>query len=298
MPKVSIVLCSYNGEQFIAQQIQSILLQTFEDFECVICDDNSTDNTLNIVKEFEERDSRVKVYSSNKNVGYIKNFEKAIGYASGQFIALSDQDDWWEENKIQLLLDNIFEFDLIYSNSIFVNKELEPLGKTFKTKKNMITSHDPLHLVIDNCVSGHASLFKKELYQKSYPFPNLIPHDWWLAYNALLNNGIKYIDKDLVKYRVHGNNAIVASKNKKSKKAKSAERHLRVSKFYEQCPSHFSRKKDILGRLSVAYEDFSLRNNVNRVVLFMKYKKDLLKLSKRKGFSELIFILKMFTKLK
>ena len=105
--KVSIALATYNGEKYLREQLDSILSQSIQDFELVACDDCSTDSTLKILNEYAEKDFRVKVFTNEKNLGFKKNFEKAIFLCSGDYIALSDQDDIWTENHLQVLLENI-----------------------------------------------------------------------------------------------------------------------------------------------------------------------------------------------
>ena len=84
---ISIAMCTYNGERFLNEQISSILEQTYRNFELVIVDDNSKDNTINIIKEYQSKDNRIKLFQNNKNIGFLKNFEKAISLCRGDFIA-------------------------------------------------------------------------------------------------------------------------------------------------------------------------------------------------------------------
>src|SRR6476661_6415310 len=99
-PLVSVVLATYNGELFIEEQIKSILQQTYSPIELIIVDDASTDNTISIIQQFEASHSCIRLFTSERNVGYIKNFEKGMLLASGEYIALSDQDDIWEAAKL------------------------------------------------------------------------------------------------------------------------------------------------------------------------------------------------------
>ena len=92
---ISIAMATYNGEKFLRYMLDSILSQTYQDIELIICDDNSSDSTCLILKEYEKNNSRIKLYFNESNLGFIKNFEKAISLCSGDYIALSDQDDIW-----------------------------------------------------------------------------------------------------------------------------------------------------------------------------------------------------------
>jgi glycosyltransferase involved in cell wall biosynthesis len=201
---VSIALCTFNGERYIKEQLNSILEQTYTNLEILILDDCSTDNTVQIIKE-SYSDTRIKIIVNEKNLGFIKNFEKAIELCSGEFIALADQDDIWEREKISILLNEIDNNLMIYSDSIHIDDE----GNLLKTKNSDLrkfyegTDYKPL--IFFNCVSGHSILFKKELKEYILPLPDYIYHDWWIAYNGALFGGITFSQKKLVKYRQHIN---------------------------------------------------------------------------------------------
>src|SRR3990172_731979 len=101
---VSIVMATYNGEKYLRQQLDSILEQTCQHFELIVVDDASTDETLSILNEYAASDDRIHVYPAEKNMGLVANFERGLKLAKGEFIALSDQDDIFRNDKIELLL--------------------------------------------------------------------------------------------------------------------------------------------------------------------------------------------------
>ena len=104
--KISVALCTYNGETFIDQQINSILNQTLKVDEIVVCDDISKDNTIKIIQEYSLKFPDIfKIYINESNIGSVKNFEKAISLCTGEIIFLSDQDDVWELNKVFIFKD-------------------------------------------------------------------------------------------------------------------------------------------------------------------------------------------------
>ncbi|OBU24039.1 glycosyltransferase family 2 protein [Photobacterium kishitanii] len=109
---VSIIITSYNSEEFISKSINSILLQTYQNFEIIIVDDCSTDNTVEVVSELN--DIRIKLVVNEYNLGYLHNFNKALKYASGEFITFLDSDDYISEfkleNQIRALEDNNWHF--------------------------------------------------------------------------------------------------------------------------------------------------------------------------------------------
>lgn len=296
MPLISIVLCSYNGGKFISKQLDSILNQTVEDFELIICDDQSKDSTLEIINSFIENDKRIKLHINSENLGYVKNFEKGISLAKGDYIALSDQDDIWELDKIEKLLNNINEHALIYCDSLFVDSNLQPIGKKTSSSKEMINANDGINLSLFNCVSGHALLFKKELKQYIFPFPKLIPHDWWIAFLASFHGGIVYFNEALVKYRIHDENALVLNKNRKSIENKVTKRQIRIREFYNACPDRSS-SKPVLLELNDLYQNITFLNKFKKIALFFKHKEALFAINKKKGFSRIHYILRQFNKL-
>ncbi|APY01383.1 glycosyltransferase family 2 protein [Lacinutrix venerupis] len=297
MPLISIILCTFNGEAYLKAQIDSILNQTYKSIELIVCDDKSTDNTISILNAYAQKDSRIKVNSNLNNLGYIKNFEKGIALATGEYIALSDQDDVWALDKIEKLYNNIKDYDLIYCDSLFVDKNLKSLNKKMSSSKNMISSNNPLHFALDNCVSGHALLFKKQLCNTIFPFPKLIPHDWWIAFNATLNGGITYFNEALVDYRIHDNNTLVLNKNRKSKENKIYKRQARVLEFYKKCPEHHYAKK-ILLNLELLYKKPTAKNNFKKIALFLKHKEELFIIKKKKSLALIFYILKLYNKIK
>ena len=95
--KIDILMATYNGEKYLREQIDSILNQTFKDFNLIICDDCSKDSTWQILEEYQKKDSRIKIIKNEKNLGYNKNFEKLLSFVKSDYFMLSDQDDFWLE---------------------------------------------------------------------------------------------------------------------------------------------------------------------------------------------------------
>lgn len=298
MSLVSVVIGTYNGSKFIEAQLQSIIHQTYSNIEIIIADDASQDNTVEIVQTIADKHSNINIHAFNENLGYIKNFERGMALAKGDFIALSDQDDWWLDTKIEKLVSNIGNHDIIYCDSAFTDENLKPNGDSFSKGKHMLNSNNPLHFLIENCASGHAMLLKKSLFDKTIPFPKTIPHDWWLTYNATLNNGIYYFDDALVHYRHHDNNVIAENKTKKSSQTKQTERRERLKAFYIAAHQNNHPLANTIYQFHKSYTSFALTNNIKRVVLFSKHKNDILAILKKSSFKKSIFCINMFFKLK
>ncbi len=219
--QISIAMATYNGEKFIKEQLESILKQTVTLHEIIITDDNSQDSTRRILTDYRDAyPELIKLFFNEKNLGYIKNFEKAVSLCSGEYIALSDQDDLWDANKIEVLLDKIQNADLAYSDARLIdglNKILHPSFTGFSNKQVQNTGF--INLCINNTVTGCTILVRKNILSKAIPFPTVIPHDHWLALVASDGNGIKYYDHPLISYRQHDNNALGAKSSKKVPKS-------------------------------------------------------------------------------
>ncbi len=209
---ISIAMATYNGEKYLAEQLDSILAQTVQDFELIVCDDCSSDSTAEILSRYAEKDSRIKIFVNEKNLGFVKNFEKAVSLCSGEYIALSDQDDVWFAGHLEILLRNIKDKDLICGNAVLCDENL----KTINTDLLSVSKIDFLpdnkddwffFLLHGNIFQGAASLFKSNIIEKALPIPSKVKfHDRWLALVAASENGVSYITKPILYYRRHGEN--------------------------------------------------------------------------------------------
>ena len=226
---VSIALATYNGEQYLKEQLDSILEQSYTDIEIIACDDCSTDSTPKILEEYQKKDSRFKFYINERNLGFKKNFEKCISLCNGEYIALSDQDDVWTKDHIECLVSKIGENDLICGNAYLSNSDLTDSGTTlFDTLDIDFLPESKqawfFYLIHHGIIQGACTLFKKELIQEALPIPDSVRfHDYWLSLVAATNNGIKYLSENcLLYYRQHGNNVTENKKNHFSDRIKKA----------------------------------------------------------------------------
>jgi len=324
LPLVSIVLATYNGEEFLTEQLDSLLQQTYPNIEIIAMDDGSKDNTVSILKSYASRHPNVKVFENKVNLGFVKNFDMGCNLSKGDFIAFSDQDDTWYLDKIKKMLEAIGEYPLIYCDSMVCDENLQPTGKKISDVTVCKNYDNCLQYAVFARIYGHALFFKKSFYTQITPFFNVIPHDWWLAYNATLQGGFKFLPEVLVNYRQHSSNlfGIVGGKGKKSKtdevkeeakpaaekKSKSDKStnkslekekiRMRIKTFYNICPDKFVKEKKVLHSLVKSYESFSLQNNFNRMFIFFRYRKLLLAVKKRSLLRQYLFCLKMFVIIK
>ncbi|MFN8250451.1 MAG: glycosyltransferase [Ferruginibacter sp.] len=206
-PLVSIAMCTYNGAKYLAQQLDSLLAQTYPAIEIVITDDASTDDTVQILQRYAAKHSNIRFVVNEKNIGYNKNFEKAIGLCNGAYIAISDQDDIWEREKIEIMMsqwpgDSPFIFSLSgnFTDEDFAGRKAAP---------NVVyTDVDDVHkLVFNSPVHGHACMFKKEFMQVCTPFPGDIFYDWWMSMHAAATGVVGCIPQTLTWHRSHSSNS-------------------------------------------------------------------------------------------
>jgi len=129
IPLVSIVLCTYNGEKYLQAQLDSLIDQTYKNVEIIIVDDCSKDNTRSILLNYQSLYPFIKVFLNSENIGFNKNFAKAIGLTGGEFVAICDQDDIWDLNKLEELKENIADKGVIFSNSRLIDVNNLPTGK-------------------------------------------------------------------------------------------------------------------------------------------------------------------------
>ena len=128
VPLVSVVLATYNGEKFLAEQLSSLLQQSYERLEIIAVDDCSTDNTVQILQEHAVRFLNMKVFVNEKNLGFIKNFEKGCTLTTGDLIAFCDQDDYWDKDKIKKQVQAIGNHAIVYCDSFVCNENLQKTG--------------------------------------------------------------------------------------------------------------------------------------------------------------------------
>ncbi|SMO58621.1 glycosyltransferase [Solitalea koreensis] len=207
-PLVSIALCSYNGAKFIIDQINSIQLQTYPNLEIIIVDDCSTDNTWNLVTNLAAEDSRIKAYKNEVNIGFNKNFEKAISLCSGDYIAISDQDDIWMPIKIDTLVKNIGDKGVIFSNSQYIDEQGQLLNKYLLYDFNLSHYQCFKSILLHNILTGHTTMFRKKFSEQLLPIPQNGYYDWWLAFIGIYNNELIYLNEVLTYYRIHANSVI------------------------------------------------------------------------------------------
>lgn len=222
---ISIAMPTYNGEKYLRSQLDSIYAQTMAPDEVVVVDDCSKDGTVEILKDYKKKYG-LKYYVNEKNLGYNRNFEKAISLCSGDYIALSDQDDVWFPNKIEVCYNAIIKFpidkpSLVSSFVEQVDAYLKPIRKDLAK----IQEGDwRLNLTRYNA-QGCTLMFNRALLNLILPFPEDMIYDAYIGLTASMVGNRYYIPQKLQYYRLYGGNSL-ANDKPKAQYALSTQKHL------------------------------------------------------------------------
>lgn len=223
MKKISIALATYNGARYLREQLDSILRQSVPFSELVISDDASTDDTWRIITEYAAKDARINAYRNETNIGFIANFEKALSHCTGDYIALSDQDDIWLPEHIEVLLNHIGDKILAVGDAEVICADGYRTGKRLSYLEHLdcIPESDVSTaytiFFYRGCMQGASMLFKRALLSKGLPIPgNGIYHDVWLSALACFAGGMRYISEVVTLYRRH-DKAVTGAKKRRNR---------------------------------------------------------------------------------
>lgn len=239
-PRVSIAITTYNGAPYLAAQLDSILAQSHQDLEILIGDDASTDDTWAVAQRYAQQDGRIVLLRHERNIGLHANLAAVLARASGEYIAISDQDDIWHQDKIARQLALLNGAVGVYSDSALIDAAGNSLGRTlFQTLhiKPTADSARTVPLFFKNAVSGHALLFHRSLLSMVLPFSDDFIFDHQLALAASCFGGLHYCPEPLVYHRIHGanhTNAGLAGKTERKALIKDRRAERRTHRFQQQ----------------------------------------------------------------
>jgi len=212
--RVSVCMATYNGQEYVAEQIQSILSQLSPQDELIIVDDASKDSTLDVVRRLE--DPRIVLLPSAENKGYVASFEKAVSASRGEYIMLSDQDDIWLPGRVETLVDALQAKDFAASNfTVFGG----PANRYHKVQlkesdsgrwvANLVTTWIGIRPYY-GCTMAFRAAAKKQI----LPFPEFLTetHDQWIAIVANLNRSMAHVAAPTVARRLHDENTTPKSR--------------------------------------------------------------------------------------
>lgn len=215
--KVNILMATYNGEKFLAQQIESIQKQTFKEWNLLIRDDGSSDKTCDIIRNFTAKDSRICFINENEhhNLGVIKSFFMLVNYEVADFYFFSDQDDVWLPEKLSVSLEAAKHKAsdvplLVYTDLKVVNQELNILQDSMIRAQSHHANTTLLPELTENTVTGGTMMINHALAEKWFTPNDILMHDWFLALLAASLGEIIYLDLPTQLYRQHDNNVLGA----------------------------------------------------------------------------------------
>ncbi len=219
--RLSVALCTYNGEQYLAEQLDSLAAQTRPPDELVVCDDHSTDRTPEIIHDFAARAPfPVRLHVNPDNVGSTRNFDRAVGLCRGEVIALCDQDDVWHPRKLRRY-EEVFSAEpsagLVSTDAEVVDDQLRPTGArlwdaTFEPEARRLMKEGRAFDVLArrNVVTGATMAFRSRFRELALPIPlgGAFIHDGWIALTVAAVSGVEALAEPLVKYRQHAGQQI------------------------------------------------------------------------------------------
>ncbi|MDA0687181.1 MAG: glycosyltransferase family 2 protein [Proteobacteria bacterium] len=236
-PRLAILLSTWNGANFLAEQLDSLFTQTYEDFVVVVRDDGSSDNTLAVLGDYKSRepDRLQLVESESGNLGARDSFAFLVNHVlqhkaelglESAYMLFCDQDDVWYPQKVETEWQAMLEAEqgnhaipvLVHSDLQVVSDTLQPVAPSLARYQGLETTRNGFNqMVISNLVTGCTALINEALARKSLPVSaNAIMHDWWLALVAAAFGKVVYLDQALIHYRQHGRNTIGAKEHKQA----------------------------------------------------------------------------------
>ena len=285
-------MATYNGEKYLAKQLDSIINQSYKNWNLMIRDDNSNDRTLQILEKYEKMDKRIRVLHDNKrNLGIVKNFEELLKNSTSEFIMFSDQDDIWLENKLEVYLKTIEKVRLknvlIHSDAIlFSEDKTNILKETFISKKAIRKGLE--NVFFNYFVQGATILISKEIKNFILPFPKEVYlHDRYIHLMSELFFERIFIKGSLIYYRQHSNNQIGAKNTLK----KLLSKRYFDKKDYELIKVIYNNYSDILSndKKKLIEEYFEITDiKKTRFNRFLKLKKSKINMPLKKQISFLI----------
>lgn len=224
---IDISMATYNGEEFIKEQLDSILSQSYTDWQLIISDDCSKDGTVSIIKKYQKQyPDKILLFENDVPSGSAQNnFFNAIKYTTSDYVMFSDQDDVWLPDKIENTFNKMMEMEkeygkntpvLIHTDLKVVDKNLNTINDSLFKMMNMDSERCAFNnLLVQNIVTGCTVMGNRALFNYLEKIPkNAVMHDMWIALIASAFGEIGFVDKSTMLYRQHGNNSVGAKDTK------------------------------------------------------------------------------------
>lgn len=216
---ISVAICTFNGERYLQEQIESILNQTVAVEEIVICDDGSTDQTISVAKKILDNRGfkNYHIIENKERLGVTRNFEKCIGSCTGDIVFICDQDDYWKPKKVEIMCEALENEDclLAFCDAGVIDGEGAVVTESLYIKDGFANRFGKIENIYDSIIRLSYTIYgctmgvKKDFIDAIFPFyDSPANHDAWIMCCAILKGNIKYINEPLMDYRIHGKNTV------------------------------------------------------------------------------------------
>ncbi|WP_375271280.1 glycosyltransferase [Sphingomonas sp.] len=206
MTALTIILPTYNGASYLAEQVRSIQAQRFTDWRMLICDDGSSDDTVAVTAALAAGEPRIAVLPGGGNIGQRRRLRELAEAADTDLIAVADQDDVWEHDKLALLMDEMGDADLCFGSSWLIDGDGQPFGRDIAgSLQPAYIPDERLTVLIRPLVSAHAMIARRKLFNAP-ALARIIPFDWLMSIEAAWGEGLRYVPSARTNHRLHGAN--------------------------------------------------------------------------------------------
>lgn len=285
--KIAILMATYNGEEYVGEQLDSILNQTFKDWTLYVHDDGSSDGTMRVVKRYASQyPNKIVVIDGPSTGGAKTNFFYLMNEVVVDYIMFSDQDDFWLPQKIEKTYKKCLELEdshtdepiAIFTDLKVVDKDLNVLSEKMSSYQTLKMDNTDINkLMIQNVVTGCTMMINRscrDMSLKCKDYDQVIMHDWWCALVASYFGRIGYVDESLILYRQHGDNSVGAKDVHDATYIKSKLRHgkeQRQSLLNTQKQiKYFAAVYDIDAPYMVEYSNLASNGKLHKIAFLAK----------------------------